>query len=495
MDLSPFIRLIKERCGLFINDHKQSTLSEAIHERMSAIGSGTQSTYFDTLLQNMDETLRLIDLLTNNETYFMREPQHFKLFTNTLFPQILQKSRQEHRKVKILSAGCSTGEEPYSVLISLINKYGESIVDSVEIIGFDINQSAVQSARSGIFKKHSFRNVGQDIRDQYFSCLPDGKHHIRDSIHGRVQFMVWNMMSTDHPAPLERADAIFYRNVSIYFDPEVQKYIFTRLSQFLNDNGYLFMSSAETFSHNIGPLLLTELDGIFLYQKKIEFCIDDRRNLHSTQQFSLNLNNLTPKRRFRDVPLHPQESPQPSQMGTQVSVDDHHLIFDNALACAKNKDNTTALGLLDTLIANVPSPSKALNLKAAILINLQRLDEARTLCLETLQADEWNLECYLLLGLIAKVSGDEQEALRRFKGAKYISPSCWLARMYLGDLYNAQGELEMALREYDLTTSLIKKHGKDQEVLSLFPLSFPLDQLIHLCEHNISTINQRLAAK
>ena len=194
MDLSPFIRLIKERCGLFINDHKHSSLIQAIQERMSDVGSDSHAAYFNTLLQDMEETLRLVDLLTNNETYFMREPQHFRVFTDTLCSQLLEKRRAEGKKVKVLSAGCATGEEPYSIFLSLVEKYGPNIADSVDIIGFDINQNSIRMAREGLFKKHSFRDVEHIIRDKYFNRLPDGKHQIKDPFRKGVTFLVWNLM-------------------------------------------------------------------------------------------------------------------------------------------------------------------------------------------------------------------------------------------------------------------------------------------------------------
>jgi len=131
-------------------------------------------------------------------------------------------------------------------------------------------------------------------------------------------------------------------------------------------------------------------------------------------------------------------------------------------------------------------------LKAGILINMNRLEEAGIVCMQCLAQDQWNLESYLFLGLIAKMNNDLETALKRFREALYIQSACWLAHFYLAEIFVARQELSTACREYDLVIRVLEK-GSDPDLgLTFFPLSFPLEQIVHLCRHNLSELRMRL---
>ncbi|MBT5550943.1 MAG: tetratricopeptide repeat protein [Nitrospina sp.] len=489
MDLSPFVRLIKERCGLFIRGHRHSSLTQAIQERMSTTGLDCHSRYFNTLLEDMEETHRLVDLLTNNETYFFRESQHFKVFSDRVIPELLKK-RLGGEKIRVLSAGCSTGEEPYSLVISLIEKFGPKITDSIKVVGCDINQKAIRSAQEGVYKSHSFRNVEKDFKEKFFDRLSGGRYQLKSYVKEGVEFIVWNMMSDMYPHALVNSDIIFYRNVSIYFEPDTRKLVFNRLSDLLANDGYLFLSSSETFSHSMGSLFLEDLEGVFLYRKNADILTNDRGK--ASRDTSKKFVDVSPSRTL-DNDYRPAAQSGSRKDAGKLKIGDLQTLFEKALGHARNKENGKALEDLDTLLEESPAFAKAYNLKASILIHQQRMDEAKSHCLKTLELDEWNLESHLLLGLIAKIEGDEREALTHFKGALYIDPRCWLAHMYLGDIHNVLGELEGACREYGLAARLLKKNGQENENYFLIPLAFPMEHVIHMCEHNIDNLKQRLS--
>jgi len=485
MELDPFIRLIKDKCGLSI-DAQSPILPNAIRTRMAKAGIGCHNQYFDSLLCNHEELSSLVDLLTVNETYFFREPRHYALFTDQLIPELLDK-KKGGGKIKILSAGCATGEEPYTMAIALIEKYGPEILNSVSIIGVDIDRQAIAKARQGIYNKHSFRGVPASIMEKYFTPAAGDLYELIPSVKSSLQLYDLNLLTDFYPAELKEIDIIFYRNVSIYFDTDCLKRIFKKLSGLLNENGYVLLGSSETLSHNLGILFLIQMEGIFLYHKKVELSIADRRN-------------RAPRPRRPYAPVKRRSGSREKSAGKSLvkSASSHaheprprdpaRSLLDQALASAKNKDYEDALSHINQLTSQEPDFIKATNVKACILINLQRLDEAARICLNNLRFDEWNLECHLLLGLIAKIQNREEEASKRFKGALYIQPSCWLAHLYLGDIYNAQGEHDAAHQKYSMAIKLLKKHGMKNNGLTFFPFSFPVEQLIHMCEHNIKRL-------
>ena len=505
MNLTPFKNLIRERCGLFFEDVRTASLSEGLRNRMEQRGMGSYPKYLDCLMYDQDEFQCLVNLLTVNETYFFREPVHLQLFTDRVIPELLATKKPGNR-IRIISAGCSTGEEPYSLVIAVMEKYGAAENAFCTVLGADIDGDAVCKAEKGVYNTLSFRGLGDDLRERYFEPLPGNLHRIKDCIRERVEFRKLNLLSDDYPSKFSGADVIFYRNVSIYFEPDAQKHIFTKLAGLLNDNGYLFVSSTETLSHNIGVLSLVEIDGIFLYQKHIEICLDERRRQRAPKEnteagFSLpgRSSPVVRERPERQAPLRVSGTTERKEVLTSVLTrsndrrTDSHSLFNDVLSLAKEKRYGEALEKTESLIGQEPTFVKAYSLKAGILINMQRLEEAEAVCLKGIDRDLWYLEGYLLLGLISRIRNDEEGALKRFKETLYIQSSCWLAHFYLADIHASRGEVEKACREYEIVIKLLTKGDVADHGLTFFPLSFPAENMAHLCRHNLAELRKRLA--
>ena len=167
MDLLPFKRLISDKCGLEFKNDVFDSLPGAIKTRMTATGAHSLSMYLDTLLHDHLEFESLIARLTVNETYFMREPRYYTLLVDRLVPAFMEKRLAEGKKIRIFSAGCSTGEEPYSVLIALAEKYGMGALEMVSITACDIHPGAIKTAQKGVYGAHSFRGVDASIKAQF----------------------------------------------------------------------------------------------------------------------------------------------------------------------------------------------------------------------------------------------------------------------------------------------------------------------------------------
>ncbi len=504
MDLNPFVNLIKNKCGLFFEGDRLSSLASGIQNRMSEKGLESHAEYFNELTGSESEFIHLVNLLTINETYFLREPRHFRILSDMLIPKIFQKKKSGER-VKILSAGCSTGEEPYSIVMSLMNKYGMGSEAISSVIAVDIDAEAVSAAKKGVFGRNSFRKFDDTLKKRYFKPVSDGINQggagdagymILDTVKQSVEFKNFNLLSDFYPNTLQGIDIIFYRNVSIYFDPESQRKIFHKLSQILSEGGYLFVSSSETLFHNIGILSLVEIDGVFLYHKGVEVKIEERRkknliNHRDTEaQRKDKLNKpLCLRASVADL-NNTLEKPIHQAAGSDFSEkrEDSRLLFDEALHLAKDKKYNKALSRINKLMEDNPPFTKSYALKASILINLGQLEEAKKACLKIIQIDNWHLEGYLLMGLIAKIEDNGEEVVKRFKEALYIQPSCWLAHFYLAEAYHARGEQEQACREYGIVIGLLENGKVSDHGLTYFPISFPAEQLAHLCRHNLKKI-------
>jgi chemotaxis protein methyltransferase CheR len=475
MLLTPFKCLIRERCGLSFEDSREAILAEGIKTRLSERALASHEAYLNLLSCEQDEFNRLVNLITVKETYFFREAVHFTILTEKLIPELSPKTK--NRRIRIVCAGCSTGEEPYSIAIALAATFGPEFGSMFSIVGFDIDEEALCKARTGLYADHSFRGVPDHIRKVYFNEQENG-YRISDTVRDGVEFLRLNIFGDSFPDAVHDADVIFYRNVSIYFEPEAQQRIFKNLAGMLNKQGYLFLSSAETFVHNIGVLSLVEKEGVFLYAKGIEVQIGERRKPPGVQN--------------KSVAPAKQELTGTSTAKTKDAAtrkkDEPHQIFDQALALAEDKKYEDALQLTERILILQPSFMKAHMLRTGILINLQRLDEAEKVCRTGMKLDQWCLEGHLLLGLIAKIRGGIEEAKKRFNEAVYIKSSCWLAHFYLGEIYQLEGDRQRACREFEIVIKLLEENSFSDHGLTFFSLSFPMEQVVHLCRHNLATM-------
>lgn len=496
-DLTPFKSLIKEKCGLFFDDSRQATLEEGLRTRISKTGIGSYPKYLDRLIFDNDEFNNLVNLLTINETYFFREPAHLELLAKRLVP-LLRANKKSTEKIRILCAGCSTGEEPYSIVMTLMEEHGTAVRDLFSVVGADIDSDALLKAGSGVFNSYSFRGVPNNLRDKYFEPLKVKQYRIRDFVREQVEFRKLNLLGDTFPHALHGIDVIFYRNVSIYFEQETQKSIFMKLAGLLNEKGYLILSSTETLSHNIGVLSLVELDNLFIYHKNVELAVEDRRKTVPVKDKVVRCRNAETgqpgkvkdsvlKKELPSVPAKGVTGSKPGFERRDVSS-----LFDKALSLARDKKYSDSLDIINELISEEPSRTKAYMLKAGILINLKRMDEAERACMQGIEAEQWCLEGYLLLGLIAKIQGNDEAALKRFKEALYMQSSCWLAHFHLAEIYRSRDELERASREYMIVIKLLKNGDPGDNGLTFFPLSFPVQQITHLCNHNLSELKKRL---
>jgi chemotaxis protein methyltransferase CheR len=184
-----------------------------------------------------------IDAVSTNETYFFREGSHFTALERVVLPELFRAGRT----VRIWSAGCSTGEEPYSLRI-IADRAAEACgAPRVEIVGTDISTTVITRARAGVYHDRALKLVPAELLRQSFRPAGDGGYQVRDELRARVEFKVHNLF-TD-PPPGERIDVIFCRNVMIYFDKVTQEKLVDGIfARAISPAGYLFIGHAESVS-------------------------------------------------------------------------------------------------------------------------------------------------------------------------------------------------------------------------------------------------------
>lgn len=455
-DLAPFKGLIQRHCGLTFDGVGERLLTVALAKRIAAGGGavtpGHAASYYARLCADDGELGELVSLLTINETYFFREPEQLELLTGRLLPRLL--ADRPARPIRILSAGCSTGEEPYSIVMALQERFGAAAERLFEVAGGDIDHQALAKAREGRYTPFSFRGVDPRLRDRYFAAGDDGDFRVGEAIRRAVALHPLNLLADGLPLRLGTFDVIFFRNVSIYLDEPARRAILQRLAGLLSDGGYLILGSAETLANDLGVLPLIEEEGAFYFAKGAAAA----------------------------APAGPPPPrPRPATPPPTVAAD-----FAAARRLAADKRHDEALALCERLAAAQPADPRPHLLRGHLLAERRDWGAARAAAERALALEEWSLDGLFLLGLIAHREGDGAAAVRRLKQALYARSDCWPAHYYLAERYRADGEEELARREYRIAGQQLAQSaagaGDPGGGIAAFPLGLPLAELRLLCE-------------
>ena len=255
---SRFSHFIRSELGINITEAKKTMLQARLQKRLRLLGMSSFDDYYDFVFSpdGMAERLQMIDVITTNKTDFFREPRHFEYLTQTALPTLIQgKGAGINRRVLIWSAGCSTGEEPYTLAMVLSEFAAGHPGFDFSIIGTDISTQVLQKAALGIYAHDKVAPVPMPLRKKYLLRSKDsGANQVRivPALRKKVAFRRLNFMDPDFGLR-EPADIVFCRNVIIYFDRPTQELVLNRICRHLRSDGYLFMGHSETLNGlNVG---------------------------------------------------------------------------------------------------------------------------------------------------------------------------------------------------------------------------------------------------
>jgi chemotaxis protein methyltransferase CheR len=254
-------------CGVYFDDQSKYFVEGRLQNSLQRLQFDNFKDYYYFLKydrRSQEEFSNVIDLLTIHETYFFREDQQLKAFTDEILPELLT-TRVSTRSLRIWSAGCSTGEEPYT--LSMLILENEMFKEwSVEIFASDISHRVLQTARRGVYSGASLRVMNSYYLTKYFHKEEHG-YRIDDRVKKNVTFLHLNLLDTDKMVFINALDVILCRNVIIYFDQEAKKKIITTFHQKLNPGGYLLLGHSESLINLSTVFSLRHLKHDMVYQK------------------------------------------------------------------------------------------------------------------------------------------------------------------------------------------------------------------------------------
>jgi chemotaxis protein methyltransferase CheR len=259
-------QIVNEHSGIMLSSEMRVTVERKLLERVVGLGMPGFREYCGYLRmhpQRKQEIERAVDLVTTNETYFFREQNQLRAFQNEVLPQLHDGARSR-RKLVIWSAGCSTGEEVYTLAILVLRSQRFTGWD-VRIVGNDISRRVLQVARTGVYREASFRAMPEEYAD-YFTQVTSGRS-VRPFVREICHFGHFNLLDEARVAMIGRVDAIFCRNVLIYFDQASRRRVIHAFYERLEPHGYLMLGHSESLLHTSTAFELVQLRGDLAYRK------------------------------------------------------------------------------------------------------------------------------------------------------------------------------------------------------------------------------------
>lgn len=269
-DFRLFREFVADNYGMLLEQGAERTLTAKLAPRLAELRLASLAEYYCYLKfapGGEAERQRFIPLITNNETYFFREAAQFALLADEVLPRLKEeKLARRERVIRILCAGCSSGEEAYSLAMAL-REAGHFAWDwEVEVVGVDLDPRAVDAARRGIYGERSFRAVDPGLWERYLK--PSGDLHVvRDMVRKWTRFVQGNLLEAASlpPGPF---DIVFCRNVLIYFDAETMGRVVRNLGSLQREGGLLFLGHSESLSRSSVPYLPLRFPSAIIYRKK-----------------------------------------------------------------------------------------------------------------------------------------------------------------------------------------------------------------------------------
>jgi two-component system CheB/CheR fusion protein len=241
--LAEILRIVNRHADIDFRQYKPSTILRRIGRRMAITHSGTISDYVNFLAVNPNEAAELTMAFLIKVTEFFRDTEAFEFLWREVIPELVSRGRENNRVLRFWSAGCATGEEPYSLALVLADFLGSELPEwSIKIFATDIDERAIDFARRGLYAENALENLPSDLRSRYFEET-DGGFRLAKPVR---QLVIFGQQDLSRAVPFPRIDLIVCRNLLIYFKPERQQHILDSFAYSLSRNGFLFLGKAET---------------------------------------------------------------------------------------------------------------------------------------------------------------------------------------------------------------------------------------------------------
>lgn len=517
--LQTMIDWVDLHIGLKVSDARLSEFEKGIILAAADSGFEEPSEYVKELIRGQpseNELGFLASYLTVGETYFFRDPLSFDVLKTYVLPEI----GQQQGKFKVWSAGCASGEEPYSLAMTMLSAFGKAAQNMTSIIATDVNPRYLNTARAGLYRRWSFRDVPIYIKDTYFNLTPDDRYSLSDGVKRMVDFSFLNLADDKYPSLVNDThdlDVIFCRNVLIYFSPERVTQVLSRFHKCLKDGGWLFLAPSEIPHPAPDNFKVINMEGAIVLRKDSSVAQSNSliRIVHSNYSyFGGTPPNMKSFESIVDIDerlsqelIHDDETtdstalPAAKEAGSVAAAASEHSAAEashnahlellrsvvegtgaatsklnstpkSALESASPATSAAALydqgeyeKVIDTLL-EAPEifdqdNGNSIALIARSYANIGNLDAAIDWSERLIASDAVNPRWYYLRATIQQEQGEEQAAQASLRQALFLDHDFVLAYFALGNLLKQQGKNSEANKCFARVLDILKRYESD----------------------------------
>jgi len=457
--MSRLSEMIAAKTALHFPEERWGDLEQKVGSSAKEFGFNGKEEFIQWLLSSPLTTSQIDILashLTIHETYFWREPKVFEALITQVLPALVRLRENNNKCIRIWSAGCATGEEPYSLAIALHRAIPAVKEWNITILATDINPLILRKAMAGVYGKWSFRNAPQWLMDGYFHCPKDEVFEIRPEIRKMVAFSYLNLAQDNYPSPLNNTgamDIIFCRNVLMYFSQERAKQVGEGLFRSLVNGGWLMVGASE-LSQNLFPQFApVKFPGAIAYRKETPGSPLQNGFPYEPSTFQKAEDPRPAKSTAWDiqpataVQLYTVEKPL-------AAVNELPAPNECAAVAEQSAPSINHEAIEET--AKEPLPSKVLSIRA--LADRGELPEAFALCEEALVFDKLNPGLHFLRAIILQELNRTEEAGVSLQRTLYLDRNFVLAHFALGNIALRQGKALTAKKHFENVMSLLKEN-------------------------------------
>jgi chemotaxis protein methyltransferase CheR len=491
---------VGDHLGFAFEDDELEQLGHTLRQRVTTLKLPTLDAYLARLKSGAhreEETAALAELFTVTETFFCRNQEQIQALVDAVLPQ---RARTECRRLRIVSAGCASGEEPYSIAMALCEAVPDLDHWDVKIFALDVNRRALERAERAQYSAWSLRATPEPIKARYFTQA--GREFVlAERVRKLVEFREHNLAD---PEPLFlralAADAVFCRNVIMYFTPEAMRRVVADLTSALLPGGLLFLGHAETLRGLSHEFHLCHTHGTFYYQRKERAPVSSRRRpdarpspppevpaLPAGVEGASSWFEAIRAGNARLPTLSHSSEPNATRGAIEEDPETRgHAELNRIFELVERERFDEALVLLDGLPAAAGAHPDALLLSAVVLTNAGRVTDAEHACRRLLEADELHAGAHYLTALCREHAGDALGAAEHDRMAVHLDPSFAMPHLHAGLVAKRRGALGTARHELEQALMLLER--EDTSRLVLFGGGFSRAALTALCRSELGRL-------
>ena len=465
---------LSAQMGFHLSAERRGDFERGIAVAASAFGMESAHACASWLLSaplSRSQIETLARCLTVGETYFFRDHPSFEVLQNHILPELVAARVGCERRLRIWSAGCCTGEEPYSIAMLLCRLIPDLPTWDVSILATDIDPDYLRKASLGTYSEWSFRDIPAGIKEGYFKPMAGGRYQIDGRVRDMVRFAYLNLADNSYPSrqtATEAIDIVFCRNVLMYFEADLAMKVVDRLGRSLGEGGWLLVSPVEIAQVTLPQLVPVRFQDAIVHRKQSNAVATAAMTSAtpvppSCAAVNAQFADPADERTFAASTRQLRPNKRPASRSTRSSVieaippisADVGALFQQGRYDEVAKD-------MQQIVSLRPDDAAAITMLAKCCANLGRLDEAAAWCARAMAIDKLDAGICCLLANIHQQQGQMQPAMRAFQRALYLDPNNAMVHFSLGNLIRDQNRKRDADQHFRTALAILESYLPDQ---------------------------------